>query len=82
VSPWHDTGSLSLPRSQRFAGWPARSRSRIKRPTRRTRQSISALRESLPNPTVVVLEHQEHNAMDGGREVLANAIINFAAAKE
>jgi len=46
------------------------------------RQSISALRESLPNPTVVVLEHQEHNAMDGGREVLANAIINFAAAKE
>ena len=46
------------------------------------RQSISALRESLPNPTIVVLEHQEHNAMDGGREVLANAIINFAAAKE
>ena len=30
------------------------------------KQSISALRESLPNPTLVVLEHQEHNAMDGG----------------
>ena len=41
------------------------------------KQSISALRESLPNPIVVVLEHQEHNAMDGGREVLANAIIDF-----
>ena len=33
-------------------------------------------------PTLVVLERQEHNAMDGGREVLANAILRFAAAKE
>ena len=29
------------------------------------RQSIDALRESLPHPTLVVLEHQAHNAMDG-----------------
>ncbi len=43
------------------------------------RQSIAALRESLANPTVVVLERQEHNAMDGGRELLAKAIIEFAA---
>lgn len=43
------------------------------------RQSIAALRESLPNPTLVVLERQEHNAMEGGRDVLANAIIAFAA---
>jgi pimeloyl-ACP methyl ester carboxylesterase len=43
------------------------------------RQSINALRESLPNPTLVVLERQEHNAMEGGRDVLANAIITFAA---
>ena len=46
------------------------------------KQSIAALRESLPNPTLVVLERQEHNAMDGGREVLANAILKFAAARE
>jgi len=42
------------------------------------RQSIDALRRSLPNPTVVVLERQEHNAMDGGRDALAKAIIAFA----
>lgn len=38
------------------------------------RQSIAELRESMPKPIVVVLERQEHNAMDGGRDVLANAI--------
>jgi pimeloyl-ACP methyl ester carboxylesterase len=43
------------------------------------RQSIAVLRESLPNPTLVVLERQAHNAMEGGREALANAIIKFAA---
>jgi pimeloyl-ACP methyl ester carboxylesterase len=43
------------------------------------RQSIEALRTSLPKATVVVLEGQEHNAMDGGREALAKAIIAFAA---
>lgn len=43
------------------------------------RQSIDALRESLPNPTLVVLEGQQHNAMEAGREVLARAIIRFAA---
>jgi pimeloyl-ACP methyl ester carboxylesterase len=46
------------------------------------RQSIGALRESLPNPTLVVLENQEHNAMEGGRDVLARAIIKFAAAPQ
>jgi pimeloyl-ACP methyl ester carboxylesterase len=46
------------------------------------KQSIAALREWLPNPTLVVLERQEHNAMDGGREVLANAITKFAAPQE
>jgi len=43
------------------------------------KQSINALRASLPNPTLVVLERQQHNAMDSGREALANAIIKFAA---
>jgi pimeloyl-ACP methyl ester carboxylesterase len=43
------------------------------------KQSIAALRESLPNPTLAILERQEHNAMDGGRELLANAIIKFAS---
>jgi pimeloyl-ACP methyl ester carboxylesterase len=51
-------------------------------PSPYAKQSIAARRESLPNPTLVVLENQEHNAMDGGREVLANAIIKFAAAQE
>jgi pimeloyl-ACP methyl ester carboxylesterase len=46
------------------------------------KQSIGALREALPRPTLVVLERQQHNAMDGGRELLANAILRFAAAKE
>jgi pimeloyl-ACP methyl ester carboxylesterase len=41
------------------------------------KQSIDALRGSLPHPTVVVLERQEHNAMDSGRAALATAIINF-----
>ena len=43
------------------------------------KQSIGALRESLPNPTLVVLERQEHNAMEGGPDVLVNAIVKFAA---
>ena len=46
------------------------------------KQSIGALRESLPNPTLVVLERQGHNAMDGGRDALANAIIRFAATQK
>jgi pimeloyl-ACP methyl ester carboxylesterase len=51
-------------------------------PSPYAKQSIGALRELLPNPTLVVLERQEHNAMDGVREVLANAIIKFAAMRE
>ena len=43
------------------------------------KQSIGALRESLPNPTVMVLERQEHNAMEAGRDLLAKAILRFAA---
>ena len=46
------------------------------------KQSIAALRESLPNPTLAVLSGQEHNAMDGGRDVLASAILKFAAAQK
>ena len=46
------------------------------------RMSITALRQSLPKSTLVVLKHQEHNAMEAGRDVLANAIVEFAAAKE
>lgn len=42
------------------------------------KRSIAALRESLPDPTVVVLERQEHNAMDGGPTMLAEAIVRFA----
>jgi pimeloyl-ACP methyl ester carboxylesterase len=43
------------------------------------KQSIAALRESLPNSRVEVLAKQEHNAMEGGREALAAAIVKFAA---
>jgi pimeloyl-ACP methyl ester carboxylesterase len=46
------------------------------------KQSIAVLRESLPNPTLVVLERQEHNAMDAGRDALADAIITFAGAQK
>jgi len=49
-------------------------------PSPSAKQSIAALRESLPNPTLAILDRQEHNAMDGGRELLANAIIKFASA--
>lgn len=45
------------------------------------KQSIAALRKSVANPTLVVLERQEHNAMDSGRDALANAIIQFAAGR-
>lgn len=51
-------------------------------PSPYARQSIEVLRHSLPNPTFVVLEGQEHNAMDGGRGALASAIITFAASKD
>jgi pimeloyl-ACP methyl ester carboxylesterase len=46
------------------------------------KRSIRALHESLPNPTLVVLEKQEHNAMEGGREVLAKAILRFAESRD
>jgi pimeloyl-ACP methyl ester carboxylesterase len=46
------------------------------------KQSIAALRESMPNASVVVLEHQEHNAMDAGRDALVDAIIKFAGAQK
>jgi len=43
------------------------------------KQSIRALRESLANPTLMVLDRQEHNAMDTGRDALVDAIIRFTA---
>jgi pimeloyl-ACP methyl ester carboxylesterase len=43
------------------------------------KRAISSLEASLPDSTVVVLEGQQHNAMDGARELLAAAIIDFAA---
>lgn len=44
---------------------------------RRVKQAIITLQASLPHPTRVVLEGQQHNAMDRGRDVLAQAIITF-----
>lgn len=41
------------------------------------KQAIRSLRGSLANPTVVVLEGQQHNAMDTAREKLADALKNF-----
>ncbi|GAC1430063.1 MAG: hypothetical protein NVSMB68_02330 [Thermoanaerobaculia bacterium] len=41
------------------------------------KQAISSLQASLPNPTLVVLEGEQHNAMDGGRQKLADVIVNF-----
>ena len=46
------------------------------------RQSIEALRSTLPNATFVVLKGQEHNAMDGGRDALASAITKFVASQD
>jgi hypothetical protein len=40
------------------------------------------LRSTLPNATLVVLKGQAHNAMDGGRDALASAIIKFAASQD
>ena len=41
------------------------------------KQAINNLQTSLPHPTRVVLEGQQHNAMDSGRDVLGEAIITF-----
>jgi pimeloyl-ACP methyl ester carboxylesterase len=41
------------------------------------RRSIDGLHESLPNSVLVVLKNQQHNAMDGAREALASAIVDF-----
>src|SRR5258707_6466948 len=41
------------------------------------KQAISSLLGSLPNPTMVVLEGQQHNAMDTARRKLAEAVMNF-----
>jgi len=41
------------------------------------KQAIGSLRGSLPNPTLVVLEGQQHNAMDTARRQLAEAVTNF-----
>jgi pimeloyl-ACP methyl ester carboxylesterase len=41
------------------------------------KQAITSLQAALPHTTRVVLGGQEHNAMDGGRELLADAITRF-----
>jgi len=41
------------------------------------KQAIDSLQSTLPRATLVVLEGEEHNAMDTGRERLAAAITNF-----
>jgi pimeloyl-ACP methyl ester carboxylesterase len=40
-------------------------------------RALRSLMASLPNRNVVVLRGQQHNAMDTGRELLAEAITNF-----
>jgi hypothetical protein len=42
------------------------------------KKAISMLEASLPNPTLVALDGQQHNAMDTAREALAGASIRFA----
>jgi pimeloyl-ACP methyl ester carboxylesterase len=41
------------------------------------KQSIAALRESLPKPALAILEGQAHNAMEGAPDLLAGAILKF-----
>jgi pimeloyl-ACP methyl ester carboxylesterase len=41
------------------------------------KQAISSLQASLPNPTLLVLEGQQHNAIDSARQKLAEALTNF-----
>jgi pimeloyl-ACP methyl ester carboxylesterase len=41
------------------------------------RASVQSLRETLPNQQLIVLEGQEHNAMDTDREHLASVIRKF-----
>lgn len=41
------------------------------------KEAISSLQASLPNPTLVVLEGQQHNAMDSGRQQLAEPVTKF-----
>jgi pimeloyl-ACP methyl ester carboxylesterase len=41
------------------------------------KQAIDSLQASLPHSTRVVLEGQEHNAMDTARDLLATAIVRF-----
>ena len=39
--------------------------------------AIRGLLDALPNRSLVVLEGQEHNAMDTAREQFADAVMNF-----
>ena len=41
------------------------------------KQAIRGLLDSLPNRSLVVLEGQEHNAMDTAREQFADVLVNF-----
>ena len=41
------------------------------------KEAISSLQASLARPTLAVLEGQQHNAMDTGRQLLAEAVTKF-----
>jgi rRNA maturation protein Rpf1 len=45
------------------------------------KQAINSLHTSLPNSSVVVLEGQQHNAMDSARRMLAEEILRFVFSK-
>jgi pimeloyl-ACP methyl ester carboxylesterase len=46
------------------------------------RKAIASLESALPDPTLVVLEGQEHNAMDGDREQLARVVTVFLSKRK
>jgi hypothetical protein len=46
------------------------------------KKAISSLQASLPKATLAVLEGQQHNAMDGARELLAEKIVRFLLGAE
>jgi hypothetical protein len=45
------------------------------------RQAVNSLQDALPNATLVVLDGQQHNAMDTARDMLAETIKDFLLAE-
>ncbi len=45
------------------------------------KDAIESLQTTLPHPTLLVIEGQQHNAMDGAREKLADGITSFLLGK-